>query len=174
MARLASVSIAMISRASGADRHRVQVARAHARASHSSSMLRPYRSTRSSQASEPSTRGPSTSTIRWKSPPTQTSRNALTPSRISANGDPALRGQLLVDEPPGNVRGRLGHDRAEQVGLVAEVVVQGAAGDPGLGDDLLGAGAVEALGREQPACRREQRLPGVGGVLGAPGAGPGG
>jgi hypothetical protein len=81
-------------------------------------------------------------------------------------GRGGLGGELLVDEPLGHVARGLGHDRAEQVGLVAEVVVEGAAGDPGLGHDLLGAGAVEAVGGEQAAGRRDQRDPGVGRVLG--------
>jgi hypothetical protein len=47
-------------------------------------------------------------------------------------------------------------------------MVERAAGDAGLGDDLLGAGGVEALGGEQPAGGREQRFPGIGSVVGAP------
>ena len=39
-----------------------------------------------------------------------------------------VRGQLLVDQPRRDVPGGLRHDRAEQVGLVAEMVVQRARG----------------------------------------------
>jgi len=78
-----------------------------------------------------------------------------------------LGGQLLIDQRERDLAGRLRHGGAEQVGLVAEVVVQRAAGDPCLGDDLLGSRAVEAVGREQPPRRRDQGLPRVGGVLGA-------
>ena len=74
---------------------------------------------------------------------------------------------MLIHQRERDLAGRLGHGGAEQVGLVPEVVVQRAAGDPRLGDDLLGAGSVEAVGREQPACRRDQGLTRVGGVLGA-------
>ena len=51
--------------------------------------------------------------------------------------------------------------RPEQVLLVPEVVVEGPPGQPGLPDDLLGAGGLEAVGGEELPGRVEQRPPGV-------------
>ena len=59
-----------------------------------------------------------------------------------------LRQHLLVHGP-------------EQVLLVAEVMVEGAPGQPGLLDDLLGAGGLEPVPGEDPAGRVEQGAAGV-------------
>src|SRR5215469_13572521 len=80
--------------------------------------------------------------------------------------------EFLGDEPLRELGRDHGHHGAEQAGLVAEVVVERAAGDAGAGDDLFRPGVRVALLGEQPAGRLHQRGPGVLDVLGAPRCAP--
>src|SRR5262249_18288332 len=77
-------------------------------------------------------------------------------------------GELLGDEPVRQLARDVLHHRAEQAGLVTEVVVQRTAGEPGAGDYVLGPGTRVALLREQVAGRAHQGGPGVVNVLGPP------
>ncbi len=94
----------------------------------------------------------------------QTARKAWAPARSAASGSVAAAERAL-----GDALRRLGldllEDRLEELLLVAELVIEGAARHAGRADDLLGADrAVAALreqgasGAQQPVARRARAL----------------
>ena len=122
----------------------------------------------SRQAAQPSTAGPSSSTMRWTSGSLQASSQPSAPTRSPASGSVGARGHRGARRALGHLGLDLLEDRREQLALVGELVVERAARDAGRAHDLLGADAgVAALGEQRPGGGHERGAGGLGslGVL---------
>ena len=134
---------------------------------------KPWRIPTSRQRSQPSTAGPSSRAMRRTSGSTLASSQASAPAATHGQRIVLRQRRHDVDQALREVDlDRLEH-RGEQVGLVGELVVQGAAGDAGGLGDLLGPDVGVAVLGEQLAGGGDEGGAGGGRAvgLGAPGHG---
>ena len=116
--------------------------------------------------SQPSTAGPSSSTIWRTSGSVLASSHASTPAISASSGSSLTDAGDDLDQPSGEVDlDRLEH-RGEQFGLVAELVIERASCDAGGECHAFGADLGVAVLGEQGTRRGDERGPGGGSAVG--------